>query len=123
MSLQQELEAAARRVHFACIKVSGSARGDCREASILLVELLLANKTVESACLCQGKYHGRPHCWTRVAASTPIGLERWIVDPTICQFDAAGKFVCQESSGGAYVEESYVYFCQARLAKLRRALG
>lgn len=54
-----QLEVLTRKFHDACIAVHDSTAGHCREASLVLVEALLAVDGIDGACVCQGTYQER----------------------------------------------------------------
>ena len=115
-SLKAAVPALAARVQASCVALDGRTQGNCRQAAIILVELLLEAELVDWACVCQGRHGEHGHYWVRVL----LGGEQWIVDPTVDQFDSAAPLLCRESASPAYREEAYLYFCREGLSRLRQ---
>ena len=115
LSSQQPLMDLALSVKAACEALNGKTQGTCREAAIVLAELLLARKLVPVACVSQGTYDDHGHFWVRVV----LGEQSLIIDPTADQFDAAAPILIPEGAAAKYKEDSYLLFSQHGLASLR----
>ncbi len=117
MSATKETVAAlALRVRDACIGLHGGTQGHCREASIILAELLLEANVSPCIMVCQGTYVESGHFWVRIG----IEGQSWVVDPTVGQFESEAPLLSMEQAAAQYKEVSYLLFNQKRLLGLRQ---
>ena len=113
---EERVAALALRVRNACIRLHGDTQGHCREASIILAELLLEANVSPCIMVCQGTYGESGHFWVRIG----IAGQSWVVDPTVHQFEPAAPLLLREQAAAQYKEASYLLFSQKRLADLRQ---
>jgi len=111
----QDVEELALRVQEACKAVHGGTKGHCREAAIILAELLLERRLVEWVSVSQGYYAAYGHFWVRIR----VANVSWLVDPTFDQFGSSASLLTQEGTGELYKEEAYLLFT-TRLSELRK---
>lgn len=115
-AITEAVAALALRVRDACIGLHGGTQGHCREASIILAELLLEANVSPCIMVCQGTYGESGHFWVRIG----IDGQSWVVDPTVHQFEPEAPFLLMEQAAAQYKEASYLLFSQKRLSDLRQ---
>ena len=112
---REVVEALASRVRDACVGLHGDVEGHCREAAIILAELLLDANVSPHVMVCQGTYGESDHFWVRIG----IAGQSWVVDPPVAQFEPRAPLLVMEQAAAQYKEASYLLFSQKRLSDLR----
>lgn len=116
---KEAVEALVLHVRNACIRLHGSTQGHCREASIILAELLLDANVSPCIMVCQGTYGESGHFWVRMG----IEGQSWVADPTVDQFEAEAPLLSMERAAPQYKEASYLLFNRKRLLDLRQQVA